>query len=43
VLDRDCVETTAGCLLKDRQDIQVFKASIAGLLLEKLGDVENSR
>jgi MoxR-like ATPase len=43
VLDRDCVETTAGCLLKDRQDIELFKSRMAGLLLEKLGDVENSR
>jgi MoxR-like ATPase len=43
VLDRTSVETTAGCLLKDRQDIQVFKASMAGPLLEKLADVEDPR
>jgi MoxR-like ATPase len=43
VLDQSCVATTAGCLLKDRQDIQAFKADMAGPLLEKLGDVENPR
>ena len=43
VLDQSCVVTTAGCLLKDRQDIQAFKADMAGALLEKLGDVENPR
>ncbi len=41
VLDRNSVETTAGCLLKDRQDVQNLKSTMAGLLLDKLGDVEN--
>ena len=38
VLDRVGVESTIGCLLKDRQDIKTFKESMVAPLLEKVGD-----
>jgi len=37
VLDRISVESTIGCLLKDRQDIATFKKEWVGPLLEKIG------
>ena len=36
VLDREAVETTIGCLLKDRQDIHAFREKLVAPLLEKL-------
>jgi MoxR-like ATPase len=38
VLERTGIETTIGCLLKDRQDISLFKQTLIEPLLEKLGD-----
>jgi MoxR-like ATPase len=38
VVERAALETTIGCLLKDRQDINAFKETMVGPLLEKLGD-----
>lgn len=38
VLDRTGVESTIGCLLKDRQDIKTFKETMIVPLLEKAGD-----
>lgn len=37
VLERADVESTIGCLLKDRQDIKAFKESMVASLLEKVG------
>jgi MoxR-like ATPase len=37
VLDRAQVETTIGCLLKDREDVRVFKRDLVVPLLEKTG------
>jgi MoxR-like ATPase len=41
VLERDKIETTIGCLLKDRQDIKAFKETMVVPLLEKLGDAHD--
>lgn len=38
VVEKAALETTIGCLLKDRQDINAFKETMVEPLLEKLGD-----
>ena len=38
VVDKAALETTIGCLLKDRQDINAFRETMVDPLLEKLGD-----
>jgi MoxR-like ATPase len=38
VVGKAALETTIGCLLKDRQDINAFKETMVEPLLEKLGD-----
>ena len=43
VLDQDAVETTIGCLLKDRQDIRTFREKLVTPLMEKLGGVHDAR
>ncbi len=43
VLDREAVESTIGCLLKDRQDIVAFRETIAAPLLETLSVGYDSR
>ena len=38
VLDQDAVGTTIGCLLKDRQDISIFRQTMMAPLLEQVGN-----
>jgi MoxR-like ATPase len=37
ILDRASVDFTAGCLLKDYEDIRLFKSTLAGPLMESIG------
>ena len=43
VLDQEAVETTIGCLLKDRQDIRAFREEMVTPLLGKLAGVHGVR